>query len=235
MQAVPDDMTYNKRGPLLSASDADYALAWRRVEQLRAHCASERDSFEVSVVDYNSGGLIAALVGLKAFIPWSSMVRTRGQRWDRDGAMELLGSRLAVTLVEASKEERKLTLSPRAAALNRALARLVPGTLVHGTVAKVMPYGVFVEMDGTGRLQGLLHKSNISVQQFGRHEVRRVVWGVSGSRGSCRVWGLPGSGRPRQGLGRALLCSVHHRGARATPHHGVGAGALGALEEHAAG
>jgi hypothetical protein len=78
VRSIPKDMTYGGKGPLLSASDADYDLAWSRAQQAFELCRSHAETLTVRVEGHNAGGLLAPLLGLKAFIPFSAIDKAPG-------------------------------------------------------------------------------------------------------------------------------------------------------------
>lgn len=69
------------RGPILSAYDYDQEVLWRRAAQAWAACRSDLETFNVVPDGANSHGLLAQLLGLRAFLPYSQLPREAGQYW----------------------------------------------------------------------------------------------------------------------------------------------------------
>lgn len=118
----------------------------------------------VTVTDHNSGGLVAQFMGLKAFIPFSRLVKQQGVYWDDAAAKHMVGSQVEAAIIECDAAAKRLTLSPRQAAINRAMRGLAVGSLVTGTVAEFSMYGAFVHLEEHMGLRALLHVSKISCE-----------------------------------------------------------------------
>ena len=78
--AIPDDMTHNGRGPLVSAADADADLLWARAEQAFELASEAQAPFSVTVARANGGGLLAPFLGLAGFIPFSALDKARDEQ-----------------------------------------------------------------------------------------------------------------------------------------------------------
>jgi len=113
---------------------------------------------EGRVMATNLGGLELRVGRLHAFMPRSETGMPRGSDLD-----ELIGQQLVSEVIEVDHERQRCILS-RKRVLKRARERggecgVRPGEIVHGRVARIEAYGVFVRF-GRGR-QGLVHISNI--------------------------------------------------------------------------
>ena len=82
-----------------------------------------------------------------------------------------LGKDIEVRVITVEKSKKKLVLSAKAIARekaeeehNRRISMLTPGSVVEGTVESLMPYGAFVNI-GNG-LSGLVHISQISTRRI---------------------------------------------------------------------
>lgn len=83
-----------------------------------------------------------------------------------ENAEEYVGQTLAFRIIELSMDQHNIVLSRRALLEEEAQAqaretreRLTPGTVLDGTIKKVMPYGAFVDVGG---LDGLVHVSELA-------------------------------------------------------------------------
>ena len=82
-----------------------------------------------------------------------------------------LGKELDVRVITVDKSKKKLVLSAKAVAREKAqeeqnhrMSMLVPGSVVEGTVESIMPYGAFINI-GNG-LSGLVHISQICIRRI---------------------------------------------------------------------
>lgn len=66
-------MTFNGKGPLLTAADADSELRWRRATQAVDLCLDNCQTLKVEVADYNQGGLVSWFLGHKLFLPYGML------------------------------------------------------------------------------------------------------------------------------------------------------------------
>ena len=117
---------------------------------------------EARVVRPTRGGLEAKVGPLHAFLPKSQTGLARDQE-----LRVLAGKTLVCEVIEIDRERQRVVLSrklvqqrERASEHGRELGSLRPGERVQGVVARVEPFGVFVEF-GRG-LIGLAHVSNLA-------------------------------------------------------------------------
>ncbi|ERN41141.1 ribosomal protein S1 [Rubidibacter lacunae KORDI 51-2] len=100
----------------------------------------------------NRGGVTGEINGLRGFVPRSHLIG--GQKME-----ELIGQTIEAAIVEVDPDRKKLVLSQREAARASIASKLVPGSLIEGTVVNLKPYGVFVDLGG---ITGLLHVKQMS-------------------------------------------------------------------------
>ncbi len=142
---------------LLSRKQADDILAWDHLkEQLALRTVSR-----IKVAEAVSGGVVTYLNGIRAFIPASQLSLTYVE-----DLSAFVGKELDVIVITVDSEKKKLVLSAKELEketakdnLKRRINNLLPGTIVNGTVEKLMPFGAFVRF-GDG-LSGLVHISQI--------------------------------------------------------------------------
>ena len=127
-------------------------LEIRRVWKQLGEILENRQTVQARVSGVNKGGVTADVQGVRGFIPRSHLV-------DRDNLESLIGKALTVSLLEVDPARKKLVLSQRLATQAASLSQLEIGQLIEGKVAKIMPFGVFIEFDGTS---GLLHINQVS-------------------------------------------------------------------------
>ncbi|HPF35549.1 MAG TPA: S1 RNA-binding domain-containing protein [Candidatus Krumholzibacteria bacterium] len=113
------------------------------------------------VTETNKGGFVVDLGGWRAFCPISQI----DDRYVEDPNV-WVGRDLEFRVIEFSEGGRRLVVSRRAilaeskqerAAETR--KRLHPGVILQGTVARLLPFGAFIDIGG---VEGLVHVSEIS-------------------------------------------------------------------------
>lgn len=141
---------------ILSKRAVDSVKAWDTLEQY----FQEGTTFDVVVADVVKGGLVAD-VGVRAFIP-ASLV----ERHFVEDFSSYKGKHLALKVVEFERENNKVILSHRAVEEEESLQNqskiyetLQPGEVVEGTVQRLTPFGVFVDVGG---VDGLVHISELA-------------------------------------------------------------------------
>lgn len=146
---------------LLSRKEANDILAWDKLNQY----LKEETSLTVKIKGIVPSGVIAYLEGIRGFIPASHLSLDYVEDCN-----PWLGKDVEVRVITVDKSKKKLVLSAKAIAKERAkedrsrrISLLAPGTIVEGTVESLMPYGAFINL-GDG-LSGLVHISQIC----GRH------------------------------------------------------------------
>lgn len=142
---------------LLSRKRADDILAWDHLKE----ALDSRKIFKVKVAQAVNAGVVAYLLGVRAFIPASQLALTYVEDLDA-----FVGKELDVIVLTASADDKKLVLSAKEVARDREnqertskISRLQTGIVTTGVVEKIAPYGAFVNI-GEG-LTGLLHISQI--------------------------------------------------------------------------
>lgn len=147
---------------LLSKKQANDVLAWDKLNQYM----QENTILKVRIKGIVPSGVIAYLEGVRGFIPASHLSLNYVEDCN-----PWLGKEVEVRVITVDKSKKKLVLSAKAVARERAeeeqnhrIAMLVPGTVVEGTVESLMPYGAFVNI-GNG-LSGLVHISQICLKRI---------------------------------------------------------------------
>ena len=122
---------------------------------------NEKKTFTVRVKEVVKGGVVAPFKGLRAFIPGSQLTNTYVNDLNA-----FVGKEIAVEIIEFVPKNRKLVLSGKRLAAEKAqsekeakIAALEEGQKLQGTVTKLMPYGAFVDLGG---VEGLVHNNDLS-------------------------------------------------------------------------
>ncbi|KAL2651597.1 hypothetical protein R1flu_019725 [Riccia fluitans] len=137
--------------PILSSRKIAFPLSWERARQIKI----ENEPIEVQIHEWNSGGLLTKIEGLRAFLPLNHLLtRSVGT-----GSLRArVGEKIRVLITEVDENTGKLIISEKRA---WGLKNLRPGTLHDGVVNKIFPFGVDVSLAGTS-LRGMIHISNVS-------------------------------------------------------------------------
>ncbi|MBI2414244.1 S1 RNA-binding domain-containing protein [candidate division WWE3 bacterium] len=158
---------------VLSFKRAQKERSWRDAE------VSFKDDaiLEVEVIEYNKGGLLVDCMGLRGFVPLSHLDRVHftedvgkfaaGSEAELKESLEVLsGKKLKVKVIEIDQEKNRLVLSEKDAVSTYSedvrqerFESVKMGDLLNGVVTGVMPFGLFVDMEG---LEGLVHISEIA-------------------------------------------------------------------------
>lgn len=117
-----------------------------------AAIAENNQTVQMLVSGTNKGGVTGDVKGLRAFIPRSHLV-------EKQNLDALLGQILTGNILELNPENNKLVLSQRQASQSALMQKIVPNSVQTGTVVKLQPYGLFVDLGG---ITGLLHIKQIS-------------------------------------------------------------------------
>jgi small subunit ribosomal protein S1 len=132
----------------LSARQLQLQQAWDYVAEL----VKTGQTVQMLVTQTNKGGVIGKVEGLRGFIPRSHLL-------EKEDLESLVGKSLTANFLEVNQENNKLVLSQRRAIMAEQMNQITVGTLVAGKVAKIQPYGIFVDLNG---VTGLLHITQIS-------------------------------------------------------------------------
>ncbi len=147
---------------LLSKKQANDVLAWDKLNQYM----EENTTLKVRVKGIVPSGVITYVEGIRGFIPASHLSLDYVEDCN-----PWLGKELDVRVITVDKSKKKLVLSAKAVAREKAqeeqnhrISMLVPGSVVEGTVESIMPYGAFINI-GNG-LSGLVHISQICIRRI---------------------------------------------------------------------
>lgn len=109
----------------------------------------------------NKAGLVVAYKSLRGFIPFSQADVRFVKNVDY-----LVGQTIRAVIIDLNSRKNRLVMSRKAVLQEElaekqaaALEKMETGAVLEGTVAKIMPYGAFIDLGG---VEGLLHISDIS-------------------------------------------------------------------------
>ncbi|CAN4116426.1 unnamed protein product [Withania somnifera] len=145
--------------PLLSTRRLFRRIAWHRVRQILAqqlHIVTIlNEPIEVKITQWNTGGLLTRIEGLRAFLPKAELMNRINSYTE---LKENVGRQINVLISRINEETNDLILSEKEA---WQMLNLQEGTLVEGTVKKLFPFGAQIRLGETNR-SGLLHISNVT-------------------------------------------------------------------------
>lgn len=166
----------------LSLSEAGKQKIWQQVQELM----DSGEVIKVKVTGANQSGLMADLLGLKAFLPLSqlsaehypkgaegdlsapaSALHAGGQAGQQKGADTLksfAGQELNVKVIAVNSRTNKLIISERemlAANVKELLANYQIGQTVDGIVSGIANFGIFVRFVDNPQIEGLVHISEL--------------------------------------------------------------------------
>jgi small subunit ribosomal protein S1 len=149
---------------VLSIDRARQEKSWRVLQQKY----EANEVIEAIVKNYNKGGLLVDLDGVRGFVPASQVTEIRGgDEASKQGDMaRLIGMTIPLKVIEINRHRNRLILSERQAIQERrdAMKERLIGTLKEGEVRKgrvssICDFGAFVDIGGA---DGLVHLSELS-------------------------------------------------------------------------
>ena len=155
----------NQEGQAVRSIDrARREKSWRRLQEI----FDEAGVIEAEVTNYNKGGLLVNLDGVRGFVPASQVTEIRGgDEGSKQADMaRLVGTKLPLKIIEINRHRNRLILSERQAIQERRdvmkeqlIEELHEGEIRHGRVTSITDFGAFVDIGGA---DGLVHLSELS-------------------------------------------------------------------------
>jgi len=149
---------------VLSLDKARQEKSWRRLQQQ----FETGDVLQAKVINYNKGGVLVNLDGVRGFVPASQVTGiSRGPDAQKQSDMaKMVGGSLSLKIIEINRGRNRLILSERQAVQEVREARkddilsaLKEGDVREGTVTSITDFGAFVDIGGA---DGLVHLSELS-------------------------------------------------------------------------
>ncbi len=149
---------------ILSVDKARQEKSWRVLQT----AYEKSDVITARVVNYNKGGLLVNLDGVRGFVPASQVNGiSRGPDTQKQSDMaRMVNTDLQLKVIEINRNRNRLILSERQAVQeareskkDELLSRLKEGDVRTGTISSVCDFGAFVDIGGA---DGLVHLSEIS-------------------------------------------------------------------------
>ena len=151
----------------LSLSEADAQKNWDIVKDL----SEKGEILGVKILGANSGGLLAEINNLKAFLPVSQLSADNYPRVD-DGRKErileelkkLVGQELKVKIIDVKPRVKKLIISEREIMQENnkeLLNKYEAGNIIDGIISGVTDFGAFMKFADNPQLEGLIHISEL--------------------------------------------------------------------------
>src|SRR3989338_2753584 len=151
----------------LSLAEAGKQKVWQQVQELQ----ESGEVIKVKITGANQSGLLADLLGLKAFLPLSQLSTEhypKGVEGDQQKGIDALknfaGQELNVKVIAVNSRTNKPIVSERemlAANVKELLAVYKIGQDVDGIVSGIANFGIFVRFVDNPQIEGLVHISEL--------------------------------------------------------------------------
>lgn len=151
----------------LSLSEADKQKVWHELKELK----EKDEAFAVKIHDANTGGLIAEVLGLPAFLPGSQLASDHYPKvveGDRAKMAEefkkFIGQELNVKIINLNPRTNKLIISEREATsanMKDVLNKYKAGDVISGIISGVANFGAFIRFADNPEVEGLIHISEL--------------------------------------------------------------------------
>lgn len=155
---------------VLSLKRANTERQWRIAEEQYRN----NDLLKARVIDFNKGGLIVDVSGIRGFVPISQILNLKREEVvsggdNQETAAKLQGMKdkeLLLKIIEINRARNRLILSERMAVQDwrqrrreELLDELKPGDIRKGVVSNLANFGAFVDLGGA---DGLVHISELA-------------------------------------------------------------------------
>ncbi|MEE8131633.1 MAG: S1 RNA-binding domain-containing protein [Candidatus Paceibacterota bacterium] len=151
----------------LSLADAQKQKDWQEIKELK----ESGETITVKIIGANSGGLVAKINELKAFLPVSQLAGEHYPRVDegeRNKILEelrkLVGQELPAKVIDFNPRNDKLIISEKEALeenIKELLNQYKVGDVVEGAVSGIADFGVFIKFTDNPAIEGLIHISEL--------------------------------------------------------------------------
>lgn len=151
----------------LSLTEADKQKSWQIVRELQ----EKEEAVTVTIVSSNSGGLVANLHDLKAFLPVSQLSNDhypRGTDNSREKVTEeltaLVGKEITVKVINVNPRTNKLIISEKEV-MSQNVREIIQsykvGDIIAGIISGLANFGAFLRFADNPEVEGLIHISEL--------------------------------------------------------------------------
>lgn len=147
----------------LSLAGAHQQKNWQELKELK----DKEEVLNVKIIGANSGGLVANINEIKAFLPVSQLSNEHYPRVDSGDKNKILeelrkfvGQELKVKIIDFNPRTGKLIISERGASeenIKQLLEKYKPGDVVNAVVSGIADFGVFIRFSDNPAIEGLIH------------------------------------------------------------------------------
>lgn len=151
----------------LSLLEADKQKVWQEFKELK----DKGEVLTVTISGANSGGLMADIQKVKAFLPVSQLSNQHYPRVSENDKEQILaelkkfeGAEMQVKVITVNQKSAKLIISEREITdknVQEMLRNYQAGDAVHGTISGVADFGAFIRFDEAPEIEGLIHISEL--------------------------------------------------------------------------
>jgi small subunit ribosomal protein S1 len=151
----------------LSLAEAGKQKSWQNIKELY----EKGEDFAVKITGANSGGLMAEVEGLKAFLPVSQLSNEHYPRVDDGDKSKILeelkkfvGQELRVKVLDFNLRSDKLILSEKEITVENVKEKLNKynsGDVIDGIISGVADFGAFLKFADDPEIEGLIHISEL--------------------------------------------------------------------------
>lgn len=151
----------------LSLAEASKQKVWQQAQELQ----DSGEVVKVKITGSNPSGLLADLIGLKAFLPLSQLsqehypkVAEGAQQNMADALKNFIGQEMGVKVIAVNSRTNKLIVSERElllANVKELLTAYKVGQVVDGIVSGIADFGIFVRFVDNPQIEGLAHISEL--------------------------------------------------------------------------
>lgn len=152
----------------LSLSEAGRQRVWQKLKEIE----EKQDEIKVKITAANSGGLIADVDGVKAFLPVSQLSTEHYPRVDEGSREKILeqlkkfvGQDLSVKIIDLNSRTNKLIISEKEInnqSIKDLISKYKVEDVIDGIVSGVADFGAFIRFADNPQIEGLIHISELS-------------------------------------------------------------------------
>lgn len=151
----------------LSLAGAHEQKNWQEIKELK----ETDEAIAVKIIGANSGGLVAEISNIKAFLPVSQLATNHYPRVidaDKNKILEelkkFIGEELNVKIIDLNPRTNKLIISEREATeqnVKELVNQYKVGDVVDGIISGVADFGAFIRFADNPSIEGLIHISEL--------------------------------------------------------------------------